>query len=196
MTTTAPTVQMVKGLTFVTARRFVEREFGAEAFERLMAQMPASTRALFEDAAIDDWYEEAHMRTFIHALHRDLAGGDDERFMEIARELALAGISRFFRLVINLASARFVLKKVPVIWKRLRRGPATLQAVTTAEGHIEIHYRDFVYCADPIYRRLSMCNCQALVMAACDRVPPAQVVSWSADTMVLRFDPSADAEPA
>lgn len=177
----------VKGLTFVTARRFFTTHFGEDVYEGLVRALPAGDQELFDNAQIDEWYDEHTLRRFIHEVYIQVAEADDAYFMQILRELALAGVSRFFRVLINFASARFVLKKVPVVWDRLRRGPATLHAEVVDEETIRIHYDGFPFCGDRVYRMLSVCNCQALVVAACKRVPECEVTEWTENSMVLQF---------
>lgn len=181
-------VQQVKGLTFDTARMHFCEQYGDEAWDLLMESLPRHTRKIFDEADFNEWYPEGEMRRFMHAVHEQLAHGDEQRFMEIVRGLALAGISRFFRMLLGLASARFVLRKVPVVWKRLRRGPAELRTELTDDGRVLIHYEDFRYCRDPIYRQLSMANCQALVQAATGKVPRAKVLVWDRTSMTLAFE--------
>ncbi|PRQ07555.1 hypothetical protein ENSA7_25450 [Enhygromyxa salina] len=180
--------QLVKGLTFETARRHLTQQFGERAWQSLMDDLPRRTRSLFDEAQTSEWYPEAELRRFIHVLHAQLAEGDDERFAEIARALALAGISRFFRMVVGLASARFVLLKVPVVWKRLRQGPAKLHTEIADDARVLVHYENYRYCRDPIYRQLSIANCQALVVAATNTVPPAAVLRHDSRSMTLAFE--------
>lgn len=179
--------QLVKGLTFQTARRHLTARFGEPAWQALMSELPRRTRKLFDEALTTEWYPEAEMRRFMHVVHAQLAEGDDQRFGEIARDLAAAGISRFFRMLVGLASARFVLLKVPVVWKRLRQGPAQLHAEATDDGRVLIHYDNYRYCRDPIYRQLSIANCQALVVAAVNEVPVAEVLRHDSRSMTLAF---------
>lgn len=179
--------QLVKGLTFQTARRHLTQQFGDEAWRSLMDELPRRTRKLFDDAQTSEWYPEAEMRRFMHRVHAQLAEGDDDRFGEIARDLAAAGISRFFRMMVGFASARYVLLKVPVVWKRLRQGPAQLRAEATDDGRVLIHYENYRYCRDPIYRQLSIANCQALVVAAVGKVPAAEVLRHDTRSMTLSF---------
>jgi hypothetical protein len=180
--------QLVKGLTFQTARRHLTERFGEQTWLALMDALPRRTRSLFDEAQTSEWYPEAELRRFIHVVHAQLAQGDDQRFGEIARELALAGISRFFRMMVGLASARFVLLKVPVVWKRLRQGPAQLHAEIADDGRVLIHYENYRYCRDPIYRQLSLANCQALVVAATNEVPIAVVLRHDSRSMTLAFE--------
>lgn len=182
-----PREQQVKGLTFLTARKHFIAQLGEEGFGELIDPLDDELCALFTEAELNGWYPESQLRTFIYRVHGHLANGDDERFMELARDLALAGISRFFRMLMNLASARFVLRKVPVVWTRLRRGPATLEAEVTDDGRVLVHYRDYCYSDDAVYRLLSVANCQALVVAATGKVPVSEVETFDANSMTLSF---------
>lgn len=180
--------QLVKGLTFQTARRHMQDVYGEDAWDLMMTALPRRTRALFEEAETTEWYPEAELRRFIHVIHEQLAAGDDERFREIARGLALAGISRFFRMLMGLTSGRFVLQKVPVVWKRLRTGPATITTSIAADGRVLVRYDNYRYCRDPIYRQLSIANCEALVVAATGEIPRATVVEHDRYSMTLAFE--------
>lgn len=46
------------------------------------------------------------MRRVIHAIHANLAHGDDEQFLQLMRGVAGAGVNRFFRMILGLASGR------------------------------------------------------------------------------------------
>ena len=64
----------------------------------------------------------------------------------------------------------------------------SLNAIQRTVGPVLIHYEDFRYCRDPIYRHLSMANCQALVLAATGKVPKAKVLIWNRTSMTLAFE--------
>lgn len=180
-------VQLVKGLTFDTASRYFAAEFGQDRWDALLAKLPPEIAQLVREADINEWYPEAELRRLMRLVYTELADRRADRFMELARGLALAGISRFFRVLMNFASGRFVLRKVPVIWKRLRRGPATLTTEIAEDGRVLVHYDNYIYCHDAVYRLLSMANCQALVFAATKKIPKAEVVRHDRLTMTLAF---------
>lgn len=182
-------VPLVKSGTFETIHRYVQAEFGEDAFQELLTHLSPELAERLVQADLNGWYPEAELHEVIHAIHEHLAGGDDERFLTIARGLALAGISRFFRVVIGFASARFVLRKVPVLWTRLRRGPASLVSEVAEDGRVLVHYSDYEYCYDPVYRLLSIANCQALVVAATKEIPAAMVMRYDDTSMTLAFGP-------
>jgi len=178
----------VKGLALDTMRRYLIERYGEPGWGSLVATLPQGTRALIAEVEINEWYPEAELRRLVTAIHAQLAEGDDQRFREIIRALALGGINRVFRALLGLSSARFVLEKVPVIWTRLRRGPSVVTVDATDDTRVLIHYEDFRYCGDPIYRQFSIANCQALVVAAKQAVPKAKVVIWDDDSMTLSFE--------
>lgn len=179
--------QTVKGLTFGTIRTYLIENHGEAGWEAFLAKLPRRSRTLLNECEFTEWYPETELRRIIHALHEHLAEGDDERFMELCRGIALAGISRFFRMVLTLASAKFVLRNIPTFWKRLRRGPARVTVETVSDSLIKIHYSDYRYCRDPLYRLLSLANCQAGVYAATKQIPKSEVESWTGDSMTLVF---------
>lgn len=180
-------VQEVKGFAFETMRLHLTQEFGEPAWDALMDALPRRTRAVFDEAQLTQWYPETEMRRFIHVVYDQLAERDDERFKDITRGVALAGINRFFRMILSLASGRFVLRKIPVFWQRIRQGPAVLVTELAADGRVLIHYQGFRYCRDPIYRLLSIANCQAVAQAATGKIPAGEVIAAARDSMTLAF---------
>ena len=133
------------------------------------------------------------MREVLVAIHEGPLAGDHDAFVRFARALAHEGITRFMRVFLSLASARFVLKRVPVVWRRLRRNAG--EVVVAVQGdRINIRYTDFPFFGTSTYRLLSLANCQALAHAATGRFPAGTIVDWSEDTLALDFDLSARAD--
>jgi hypothetical protein len=178
--------QTVRGLTFLTARTYFIDTWDEATFERLMLALPDETRSLFTEAMMSEMYPEAHMQRFMHRVYDELAAGDDEAFLEIVRGLALAGVSKFFKVLLGFASARFVLRKIPTIFARLREGTAVL-TVEEGDAAVQIHYAEFPFCRDHVYRLLSLGNCQAIVMAATKEIPEGHVVRYGPDSMTLEL---------
>lgn len=178
----------VKGFAFEVLRLHLLETFGLAQVTEAFDTLPRHTREILESPDIAEWYSESEMRRVIHLVYDQLAGRNDEKFLEIMRGNALAGINRFFRMVLGLASGRFVLRKIPTLWKRVRRGPATLRAEQLDDGTVLIHYENFRYCRDPIYRLVSIANCQAAAFAATKHMPKGKVVRHSSTSMTLGFE--------
>ena len=178
----------VKTLTFVTMRAVLPRRFDAEECARLYRGLSPETAALLRDAEPMGWAPERHMAELMAKIYRDLLASDDAAYLDFARDVASAGISRFMGVFLSLASPRFVLRNIPVVWRRLRRNAG--QVTAESDGSIvRLHYRGFPFFSDRVYRLLSLANCQALAFAACHRIVPGRVASWTADTLVLEFEP-------
>lgn len=196
MTPTAPTAEEsrptaeVKSLTFVTLREFLPKHFGNEQLVLLRSQLSLATLELLDSAESGAWVPEARMHELMRALHTSVLGGDDEAFLEFARGLAAAGINRFMRIFLSLTSARFVLRKVPVVWGRLRRGAGEV-TVESEDSRVVLSYRGFPFFGTRAYRLLSLANCQALVLTATGSLPRGEVLRWSPDSLVLSFDLAA-----
>ncbi|MBL4684603.1 MAG: hypothetical protein JKY37_08455 [Nannocystaceae bacterium] len=182
-----PAPAQVKTLTFTTLRGFLLEHFDAEANRRIRGELDLQTRTLLDEAEPGAWALELQMQALMRAVYEQVLRRDDDAYLEFARALAAVGITRFMKIFLSLASARFVLRRIPVVWDRLRRNAGQ---VTTelAPGVVRIRYQNFPFFGDKLYRLLSIANCQALVFAATNRIPPARVVEYSDDSLLLEFD--------
>lgn len=193
MTDAVDTEPQVKSLTFATLRTFAPKYLGPEQYDTVRSRIGAQTRALLDTAEPGIWIAEAAMRDVLTAIHQGPLAGDDEGFIRFARALAHEGITRFMRIFLTLASARFVLKRVPVVWNRLRRNAG--EVVVEVDGdHVAVLYAGFPFFGTATYRLLSLANCQALVHAATRRFPAGTIADWSEDTLRLEFDLAARPE--
>jgi hypothetical protein len=180
-------IHLIKGIAMDTVRQHFPEAHGEEAFARLLATLPEEIRAAFVDAQLDRWYPEEYMGAFFHAVYEQLAGRDEERFLEIVRANMVAGVSRFMRVLLSLASAKFVLKKLPTVFTHVRQSTARVTPAIDGD-QLRIRYENFPFCRDRIYRLLSLGNCQALAQVASKQVPSARVLEWGPDWMTLEFD--------
>lgn len=180
-------IHQVKGLALASIQTYVIETFGQPMWDALMDQLPPRTSGLFDDVDTSDWYPETEVRRVVHVLYQHLAEDDDERFMEIMRGIALVGINRFFGMILTISTARFVLRNIPSFWKRVRRGPAVLSTETTDDGRVLVHYSDYRYCRDRVYRLISLANCQAAAFAATKKLPQAEIAKWDRYSMTLAF---------
>ncbi len=177
----------VKSLTLAMLRTFLPEYLGPEAYASFRRLLAPDTVRLLDEVEPGGWVAEVHMQAVMGAIYGGALQGDDEAFMKLAHALALAGISRFMGIFLSLASQRFVLRKVPVVWKRLRRNAG--EVVAEVEGDlVRLHYEGFPYFGDKVYRLLSLANCQALAYAAVEHIPKGRVVTWTDDTLTLEFD--------
>lgn len=193
MTNAVDSDPQVKSLTFATMRSFAPKYLGSDQYDAVRRRIGVQTRALLDGAEPGHWIPEAAMREVLTAIHEGPLAGDDDGFVRFARALAHEGITRFMRIFLSLASARFVLKRVPVVWKRLRRNAG--EVVVEVEGdRVAICYEGFPYFGTATYRLLSLANCQALAHAATRRFPSGTIADWSDDTLRLEFDLTANSD--
>ncbi len=180
----------VKTLTFTTLRSFLPEYFGDERYQAIRANLGVEARAQLDEAEPGGWAPEAQLHELMDYVYRDILRGEDAPYLEFARALAATGINRFMRIFLSLASQRFVLRKIPVVWDRLRRNAG--RVTVDIEGELlSVHYEGFPFFGDHVYRLLSLANCQALVLAATHRLPAGRVARWSSDSLTLEFDLNA-----
>ena len=172
---------------FETIRDYVKMEYGQEQWERMMYLLPQRTVDLFANVDLSEWYPESELRRFLHLSFDMLAEEDEAKFAELAGKVALVGIRRFFKMIPTLESGRFVLRNVPSLFRRIRRGPATVRVEPSDDGRVLLHYEDFRYCRDRLYRSMAVASCQAAAFAATGKMPEGKVQTWDRSSMVLAF---------
>jgi hypothetical protein len=183
----AADLQEVKGLVFDTVRLHILERYGKKKWDELMYLLPRQTIEVFENPHITEWYAESEMRRFAHLAFELICNEKEDQFVELVRDVALACIHRFLRMIPDLASGHFVLRNVPTFFKRVRRGTATVRVETVAGGRVLIHYENYRYCRDRLYRLMAMTSCQAAVYAATNKWPEADLRRWDRSSMTLSF---------
>src|SRR4051812_12934585 len=113
----------VKGLFFVVARKYVLDTYGEDAVAGMVDVMSERHRPAMREPLHSSWYVEEALQESLAAFQRVVARGDDHAFLSALEACTVDGVNRFFQLLIGLASPAFVLRKCPVLWRFVRRGP-------------------------------------------------------------------------
>jgi hypothetical protein len=179
--------QEVKGLVFDTIRNYVIDTYGKPAWDEMMYLLPRQTIEVFESPQLTEWYAESEMRRFVHLAFEMICGNDEDKFVELTRKVADVAIHRFLRMIPELASASFVLRNVPTFFRRIRRGTASVRVETDRHGRVLVHWEDYRYCRDRLYRMMAMASCQAAANAATGKIPDAEFVTWDRSSMTIAF---------
>lgn len=181
----------VKSLTFVTLRHVLLSSFVDERGQRVLSavyeHLDREAREMLQSVAPGRWVDERLMLNVMETLLQTGFDGDSAAYQDFARRLAAAGISRFLKIFLSLTSARFALRRVPVVWNHLRRNAGTVEVGREAGG-VRLIYAGFPFFSHEAYRLLSAANCEALAKAADGRALQARVDSWSLDSLQLYFE--------
>ncbi|MGZ5971248.1 MAG: hypothetical protein ACXWP4_26435, partial [Polyangiales bacterium] len=143
----------VKGLWFVTARRFTVQQFGDVGLRAVLAELPPEVRPSLGEPLPSHWYPESHLQTCLDVTRRMLAGDDPDRMQKLLEGCTKVGINAFWRVALQVTAPQFALRALPVSWRHMRRGPGYMRV--EIEGSIgRVHYGDFPYFDDSNYRLL------------------------------------------
>ena len=109
----------IKGLSFVTLRKFVEQRFdGAEGWGRLMEKLSAEDRAVVASAAGNGWYDLALLARTLNALDHVFGTGDFAIIRQNGIFQAEHDLKLVFRMFFRMASPSFVITKTTEYWRR------------------------------------------------------------------------------
>ncbi len=151
----------VKGSFFVIARKLL-RERYADREPEFMAALTPEVRATYEDTLASQWVPEEHLQEMLGALRSVVARGELARFETLLEESVEMGVHSFFTALLSLASAGFVLRRIPVLWKLIRRGGSRVRVEKHAEGTL-VCYEAFPYFDDPVYEALTRSSIRVLL---------------------------------
>lgn len=177
----------VRGAWFVAAREEVAERFGPDALEVLLNALPAAHRPAVRDATALDWYPEEALQSCLQSLRHQLAGGHRVRFGELLEGCTERGMGRFFAALVKLAPPRFVLSRIPEMWKSIRRGPGFV-TVEHGERATVLRYQAFPYFADPVYEELTVHSVRAVVRLCAKVEPAVDVERVTDDALDLRVE--------
>ena len=176
----------VKGVWFAAARRFLIEQEPA-SIDDVLAFMNDRHRPALESPLASGWYPEEALQDLLHALFHVIAQNDPERAIDIIDRASELAISRFFRTLMRLGSAEFVLRAVPTMWSLIRRGAGSVD-VSVTKGRAIVSYKRFPYFDDPVYRHLVVGSLRALVRIATGRTPKIELVHYAHSSLTAHVD--------
>lgn len=172
----------VKGLWFVTARRYTLQEHGEDALRAVLADLPDAVRPAFADPLPSGWYPETHLQACLDSARRVLAGDDADRMLGVLQGCTVVGINAFWRTALRLTSAEFAIRALPVSWRHMRRGPGSMSA-EVENGLGRVHYEDFPFFDDSNYRLLVLGTLRPLLAISLGREVPVNIVSYTSSSL-------------
>ena len=146
-------------------------------FDRIDARVAMPYRGILRNALTSDWYPEEALAELLTALRAELTDGTPESFVDIIEKITLEGVGRFFRLVLALASPTFVLRKVPILWARMRRGAGCVE-VDAQRDRVLLRYREFPWFDRETYRLMTVGTLVGICKAAGSKSPRVTVIDW------------------
>jgi hypothetical protein len=111
---------LAKGTIFLHLREFVVTYHGNEAWERLLAELPASDRTMLDGnfLLVGGWYPvgvwNRLLNTFLPANYADVDAG----MTKVARYISEKDLNMLFKIILKMGSPQFLLKRTGSIWSR------------------------------------------------------------------------------
>jgi hypothetical protein len=142
---------LVKGVWFVTARRYLMESHGASTLHDVARGMKEEHRQALLEPLPSEWYAEDAFKDALDAVMVRLAHHDPHRFAEFIEGCTVLGVNLFLRILLTITSPSFLMRKMPVLARQYRRNDWTCAA--EAEEHAAtLEWRGCPYLADRNYR--------------------------------------------
>jgi hypothetical protein len=178
---------LVKGVWFVTARRYILEQHGEAELHAVAACMHQDHRAILLEPMASTWYHEDALSDAFHGVMREIARDDPREFARFIEDCTVLGVNAFFRILLRMTSAAFLLRKMPVLTRQYRRNDWTTE-VHADDHHASIRYGNCPYLDDSLYRLYA----QALLVKVCElgsgKRPRCEITSHSPTSATFEFD--------
>jgi hypothetical protein len=176
----------VKGVWFVTARRLLASKHPGAVAE-MVRLVDADLRSALTDPLPSSWYPEEALRQMLTAMNRVVANGDKDVFLRLMEEATDLGIQHFFRILVRIGSPAFVLKRVPTMWRQIRRGAGKVE-VEADDRRATLRYTEFPWFSDPLYRLMTLGSLAAVVRLCAGRDANLAIVDHGPDWLTVRIE--------
>jgi hypothetical protein len=172
----------VKGVWFSAAVEYARDVHGDEVVDRIIAGTPARYREVYANPIASAWYPEEAMEIGLIVIYDVIAQGNDFMFEKIMEGCTEKGVNRLFRLLLRASSPSFVLRRVPTMWKHVRRGAGHVD-VEQLEGESVVRYSEFPWFRNPLYRMLTVGSLRSLVRTCTGATPRIEVLHFDHASM-------------
>jgi hypothetical protein len=107
-----------KGTNLLHMRSFVEKSFGPEGWERVLAALSPEDRAVASSVLASGWYDLGTQHRLLRCIDAVHGSGDLSLAPEVGRYEADQDLSTVHRLFIRFTSPAYVLEKSGEYWRR------------------------------------------------------------------------------
>jgi hypothetical protein len=174
----------VKGVWFVTARRYVLEEYGQDAFERYVECTREASRDAICEPLASRWYPEETMRDALEAYHEGVCSRNDSRFSHAMEACAVLGTHWFLQMLVSVTTPRYFLRLMPTALRQLRRGPVRLD-IDVRDSDATLRFMDHPYSDHPQYRLATPAIVRAVMRLCVGQSARATLVEYDATTQVV-----------
>ena len=173
----------MKGIWFVTSRRYILQEYGSEVFERYVQTAPQRIRDTLRDPVVSRWYAEETLRDALVAFHAIVAGGDDAAFQAAMERCAVLGVHWFLQILASVTTPSYLLRLMPATIQQMRRGPVRVQ-VQMGDRTATLRFTGQPYADDPRYVLSTPAIVRAIVALCVGPAAKAKLTYFDASTHV------------
>ena len=173
----------VKGVWFVTAKRYLLEDYGPEMFDRYVAGVSEAHREWVREPAVSRWYPEEMMRDAMNSFYTVVARGNDAVFTAAMERCAVLGIHWFLQLLLSVTTPRYLLRLVPTALAQIRRGPVRVQ-IDAREDGATLRFTGQPYAGDLRYRLATPAIVRSLMSVCVGQSARATLTSFDETTHV------------
>lgn len=125
---------LAKGVNFVYAKRFIEQEYGAEAWQKILNSLPQEAKNLWaQGTMVSSSYPFSAFKEMTYALSLSLGVRKDSELARIYEYIADQSLNKVYKLFFSLTNPSFVIKNYPKLWAMFFNS-GTVEVETPGKG--------------------------------------------------------------
>jgi len=109
---------MARGLNFVFAKKFIQKEYGNETFNRAFDSLPQEAKEIWQDAVIIGSYPFPAFKAMTAVLSVELGTLKDREIAKMYEYIADRSLSVLYKMFFKMTNPSFVIKNYPKLWSR------------------------------------------------------------------------------
>jgi hypothetical protein len=119
---------LAKGVNFFYAKKFIEKEFGMETWERIVQSIPREEQNLWSGGILaSNSYPFFKFKILINALSKELGVAKEDQLARVYEYIADQSLSQIYKIFFRFANPSYVIKNYPKLWKNF-----------FSAGHVEV----------------------------------------------------------
>jgi hypothetical protein len=176
----------VKGVWFVSALDYARELHGDAQVDEWIQRAHLGYRDIYQSPIPSAWYPEASFQEALSMIYELVAQENAFLFEQIIEGCTEKGVNRLFKMLLRVSSAAFVLRRVPTMWRQIRRGAGHVEVLQQG-GHSIVSYTEFPWFKDPLYRMLTTASLRAVVRTCTQRAPRVEVMDFTHDSLSVHI---------
>jgi hypothetical protein len=131
---------MAKGVSFIGAKKYIEKKYGQETWEQIIRSLSDEGKAVWNDCLLaGSEYPFSAFKEMMSALPSALKTTQDAEIAAVYEYIADQSLNSMYKIFFRWAQPSFVIKNYPLLWSRFFNA-GTVDVPVAEKGHAAVRF--------------------------------------------------------